>query len=138
MEFISLPNGEEDRFGTRHVRLWQAGVLDGAEQTRVHIARYERDSLLGRHPTKLWQLFIVIDGSGWVSGSDEVRFPISAGQWFFGIQEKSMNRGATSVSAFSSWLPLQTPAKLPTDPLRIIDFPGTAIRGVLTIGGVDE
>lgn len=105
MEFISLPNGEEDRFGTRHVRLWQAGVLDGAEQTRVHIARYERDSLLGRHPTKLWQLFMVIDGSGWVSGSDEVRFPISAGQvvlWHPGKKHESGSDVGISVLILAS------------------------------------
>ncbi len=80
MEFITLTTGEEDRFGTRHVRLWQAGIFDGAEQARVHVARYERDSLLGRHPTKLWQLFMVVEGSGWVSGDDQVRCPISTGQ----------------------------------------------------------
>ena len=92
MEFISLLTGEEDRFGSRQVRLWQAGVLDGAEKTRVHVARYEIDSLLGRHPTKLWQLFMVIDGSGWVTGGDGIRHPISSGEvvlWHPGEEHES-------------------------------------------------
>lgn len=92
MEFISLLTGEEDRFGTRHVRLWQAGILDGAQQTRVHVARFEKDSLLGRHPTKIWQLFMVIEGSGWVSGGDLVQCPISTGQavlWHPGEEHES-------------------------------------------------
>lgn len=80
MEFISLLTGEEDRFGTRHVRLWQAGILDGAEKVRVHVARFEKDSLLGWHPTKIWQVFMVIEGSGWVRGEDHVQHPISMGQ----------------------------------------------------------
>ncbi|MFZ2227482.1 MAG: AraC family ligand binding domain-containing protein [Candidatus Nanopelagicaceae bacterium] len=80
MEFISLLNGEEDRFGTRHVQLWQAGVFDGVEKTRVHVARFGKDSLLGRHPTRMWQLFMVIEGFGWVSAEDHVRYPISTGQ----------------------------------------------------------
>lgn len=105
MEFISLLTGEEDRFGTRRVRLWQAGILDGAEQTRVHVARYERDSLLGRHPTKLWQLFMVVEGSGWVSGDDQVRFPISTSQavlWRPGEEHDSGSDTGMSVLILAS------------------------------------
>ena len=112
MEFISLLTGEEDRFGTRHVRLWQAGILDAAEQTRVHVARYERDSLLRRHPTKIWQLFMVVDGSGWVSGGDEVRYPISTGQavlWHPGEEHDSGSDMGMSVLILASTLdPRQT------------------------------
>lgn len=105
MEFIPLLTGEEDRFGTRNVRLWQAGILDGAEQTRVHVARFEKDSLLGRHPTKIWQLFMVIEGSGWVSGEDQVRFPISTGQavlWHPGEEHDSGSEIGMSVLILAS------------------------------------
>lgn len=105
MEFIPLPTGEEDRFGTRHIRLWQAGILDGAEQTRVHVARFEKDSLLGRHPTKIWQLFMVIEGSGWVSGGDQVRFTISTGQavlWHPGEEHDSGSDIGMSVLILAS------------------------------------
>ena len=105
MEFIPLLTGEEDRFGTRNVRLWQAGILDGAEQTRVHVARFEKDSLLGRHPTKIWQLFMVIEGSGWVSGEDQVRFPISTGQavlWHPGEAHDSGSEIGMSVLILAS------------------------------------
>lgn len=105
MEFISLLTGEEDRFGTRYVRLWQAGVLENAEQTRVHVARFEKDSLLGRHPTRIWQLFMVIAGSGWVSGGDQVRFPISTGQavlWHPGEEHESGSESGMSVLILAS------------------------------------
>lgn len=105
MEFISLLTGEEDRFGTRHVRLWQAGIIDGAEQTRVHVARFEKDSLLGRHPTKIWQLFMVIAGSGWVSGEDQIRYPISMGQavlWHPGEEHDSGSEIGMSVLILAS------------------------------------
>ena len=105
MEFIPLLTGEEDRFGTRSVRLWQAGILDGAEQTRVHVARFEKDSLLGRHPTKIWQLFMVIEGSGWVSGEDHVRSPISTGQavlWHPGEKHDSGSETGMSVLILAS------------------------------------
>lgn len=47
---------------------------------------------LGRHPTVLNQLFVVLDGSGWVSGEDGVREPIVAGQaalWSTGEEHES-------------------------------------------------
>jgi len=96
MEFISLLTGEEDRFDSRQVRLWQAGVLDGADKTRVHVARYESGSLLGRHPTKLWQLFMVIEGSGWVSGDDEVRHSISSSEAVLWHPEEEHESGSDS------------------------------------------
>lgn len=105
MEFIPLLTGEEDRFGTRHVRLWQAGILDGAEQTRVHVARFDKNSLLGRHPTKIWQLFMVIEGSGWVSGEDQVRCAITTGQavlWHPGEEHDSGSDTGMSVLILAS------------------------------------
>ena len=80
MEFVSLPNGFEDRFDTSGVELWVLADLQSAEVARTHVARYVPHSVLGRHPTKLWQLFMVVDGSGWVSGADDERCPIKAGQ----------------------------------------------------------
>ncbi len=34
---------------------------------------------LGRHPATLSQLFLVLDGSGWVSGEDAIPVPIQSG-----------------------------------------------------------
>ena len=70
MEFISLLTGEEDRFGSRQVRLWQAGVLDGADKTRVHVARYEIGSLLGRHSISSGEAVLWHPGEAHESGSD--------------------------------------------------------------------
>lgn len=112
MEFISLLTGEEDRFDSRQVRLWQAGVLDGADKTRVHVARYEIGSLLGRHTTKLWQLLMVIDGSGWVTGGDRVRYPISSGEvvlWHPGEEHESgSDSGMSALILASSTDPRQS------------------------------
>lgn len=105
MEFIKLLTGEEDRFGSHSVRLWQAGALDEADQTRVHIARYDKDSLLGRHPTKFWQLFAVIEGSGWVTGDDGIHVPISAGEvvlWSPGEEHESGSDTGMSVLILAS------------------------------------
>lgn len=114
MEFIPLLTGEEDRFGTRGVKLWQAGVLNGAEQTRVHVARFEKDSIFGRHPTNIWQFFIVIEGSGWVSGEDQVRRPITISQavlWHPGEEHASGSETGMSVLILASSTDPRQPAK---------------------------
>jgi hypothetical protein len=47
---------------------------------------------LGRHPTVLAQLYCVVQGTGWVSGSDDERTNLAAGQaalWNPGEQHES-------------------------------------------------
>ncbi|MGR7024642.1 hypothetical protein [Geodermatophilus sp. URMC 62] len=34
----------------------------------------------GRHPTRLWQLFLVVPGSGWASGGDDRRRVLATGE----------------------------------------------------------
>jgi quercetin dioxygenase-like cupin family protein len=46
---------------------------------RTNIAYYDSESVLGRHAGTLWQLFMVIGGSGWVSGQDQVKRTCATG-----------------------------------------------------------
>lgn len=50
--------------------------VDGAA---VDVLAFEPGALLGRHPTKLWQLFSVVSGTGWASGADAVRESLVSG-----------------------------------------------------------
>ena len=48
--------------------------------------------VVGRHPARVPQLFCVVRGSGWVSGSDNVREPIAGGEavvWDAGEEHES-------------------------------------------------
>jgi hypothetical protein len=54
--------------------------VNGADEFRVHIADVSLGGLLGRHPVRLWKLFNVITGTGWVSGDDGVRNEIHSGE----------------------------------------------------------
>jgi quercetin dioxygenase-like cupin family protein len=48
--------------------------------------------VVGRHPAAVSQLFVVVRGSGWVSGADGEREPIEAGQavlWDQGEEHES-------------------------------------------------
>lgn len=75
-----------------------AGVLTDA---RVHVAYLDPEGLIGRHPTGTDQLFLVVKGNGWVSGSDGHSVAIAAGQaafWQAGEQhETTTNTGLSAV-----------------------------------------
>jgi quercetin dioxygenase-like cupin family protein len=48
--------------------------------------------VVGRHPAVVPQLFVIVHGSGWVSGRDGEREPIAAGEavvWDAGEQHES-------------------------------------------------
>jgi quercetin dioxygenase-like cupin family protein len=80
MEWISLDAGEVSEHSSLGLYMSEAARIKGANEFRVHIASVSPGGLLGRHPARLWQLFHVISGSGWVSGDDGQRHGIQAGQ----------------------------------------------------------
>jgi hypothetical protein len=75
-----------------------AGVLTGA---RVHVAYLDPEGLIGRHPAGTDQLFLVVNGNGWVSGRDGHSVAIAAGQaafWQVGEQhETTTDTGLSAV-----------------------------------------
>ena len=53
---------------------------DGHGEAHVYCIRFEPGGKIGQHPTGFGQLFLVVDGAGWVSGQDGVRVELAAGQ----------------------------------------------------------
>jgi quercetin dioxygenase-like cupin family protein len=57
--------------------------------------------LLGRHPASADQLFLVVDGEGWVSGADRERVPVATGtaiHWAAGEEHESgTDAGLTAI-----------------------------------------
>jgi quercetin dioxygenase-like cupin family protein len=57
--------------------------------------------VVGRHPAVVPQLFVIVQGSGWVSGSDGEREPIAAGEavlWEAGEEHESgSDEGMTAL-----------------------------------------
>ena len=51
---------------------------------------------LGRHPAASDQLFLVVEGKGWVSGSDGERLPIEAGEGVIWIDNEEHESGSDS------------------------------------------
>ncbi len=99
LEFDDAVGRLIDRFDSRDARHHGVARLDG--RGGVSIIRLGADGVLGRHPAVVDQLFYVIDGEGWVAGSDATRLPIRAGQaayWSTGEEHESGSQsGMTSL-----------------------------------------
>jgi quercetin dioxygenase-like cupin family protein len=80
MEWISLDAGDISEHASLGLHMTEIARVQRADEFRVHIADVSPGGLLGRHPARLWQLFTVISGNGWVSGDDGVRNEIRAGE----------------------------------------------------------
>lgn len=66
MEWVQLENSEVTEYGSCGVRISEAARLEQVEGVAVHLAQIAPGGMLGRHPTRLWQLFAVTSGAGWV------------------------------------------------------------------------
>ncbi|GIK19927.1 MAG: hypothetical protein AMXMBFR77_06470 [Phycisphaerales bacterium] len=55
-------------------------LADGDGEAHVHWLQFEPGGQIGQHPTGFGQLFIVVEGSGWVAGGDGRRVELRAGE----------------------------------------------------------
>ena len=71
-----------DHYESRNFMI--ARIFRGAQrETALDLAYLEPGGVIGKHPTGLDQLFMVVNGRGWVSGPDGKPEAISAGQAAF-------------------------------------------------------
>jgi quercetin dioxygenase-like cupin family protein len=54
-------------------------VADGSGEAHAYVVRFEPGGVIGRHEAGFAQLFIVLEGGGWVAGDDDRRVAIAAG-----------------------------------------------------------
>jgi quercetin dioxygenase-like cupin family protein len=56
---------------------------DGEGEAHVHWVHFDPGGRIGRHRAGFGQLFLVMEGSGWVEGGDGMRVELTAGQGAF-------------------------------------------------------
>lgn len=73
----------------------------GHGETHVYAIHVEAGGMIGTHPTGFAQLFLVVQGSGWASGHDNIRQPLKAGEGvYFACGEmhaKGSDKGMTAI-----------------------------------------
>jgi quercetin dioxygenase-like cupin family protein len=81
MTTLTLPVRSLTEYGSAGVELLRAALVrepqDGFAVDVVHMAP---GGVIGCHPTRLWLVFLVVEGRGWVSGAGAERRPLRAGE----------------------------------------------------------
>ena len=71
-------------------------VGDGRGEAHVYCVYFEPGGSIGEHPTGFGQLFLVMEGSGWVTGADGSRVALTAGQGAFFENGERHSKGSES------------------------------------------
>jgi len=73
----------------------------GRGEGHVYRVRISPGGAIGPHKAGFGQLFLVVSGSGWISGGDGVRQPLAAGQGAFiargEVHAKGSDAGLTAI-----------------------------------------
>jgi len=78
---VELPEEPLDHFGSEGVQhRTLARVLERSDGFAVDVMTVAAGGRIGRHRTRLWQLFLVVGGDGWAAGADGRAQPIRAGE----------------------------------------------------------
>jgi quercetin dioxygenase-like cupin family protein len=91
-----LTNSEVTAFGSAGVTATPRAHLSAVEGAGVDLLTFGPGALLGRHPTRLLQLFALVAGQGWACGSDGERVRLVAGDcvlWEPGEEHESGSDG---------------------------------------------
>ena len=94
-----------DRWASHGVEIGGVARYGASDGTGVALARFVPGSVLGRHPTRSWQLFAVVAGSGWVAGDDGERRPLAEGEaalWTPGEEHESGSEAGMTVCIVES------------------------------------
>lgn len=88
-----------ERFSSR--RATTTPLANGSGEAHTHLVRIEAGGIIDSHETGFGQLWIVVDGRGWVAGRDHQRLEVSSGDVAFferGEQHaKGSDHGMTAV-----------------------------------------
>ena len=96
MRRISVEVKRVDAFGSAEVAAAALARVEKVDGAGVDVLTFEPGGVLGRHPTRLWQLFSLVSGTGWASGHDDVRerlVPGDAVLWEPGEEHESGTDG---------------------------------------------
>jgi hypothetical protein len=79
VEIFQFDRGEKNVLAHGSQGLRATRVAAGEGRVSVTCLRVQPGGLIGTHPATETQLFLVVDGEGWIAGPDGERMPITAG-----------------------------------------------------------
>jgi hypothetical protein len=102
VEIVRFDRGEKaiDAFGSRG--LLATRIATGGGRVNLTCLAVEPGGVIGRHPAREAQLFLVIAGEGWIAGPDGEQVPIATGwgvRWEAGeIHISGTETGLTAIA----------------------------------------
>jgi quercetin dioxygenase-like cupin family protein len=69
-------------------------LASGCGEAHVHCLRFEPGGEIGEHPTGFGQLFLVVEGSGWVASGRGRRVEVHAGQGVYFERGERHSKGS--------------------------------------------
>lgn len=81
-----------ERFGS--IAASRVDLADGTGEAHVRCIYFEPGGSIGQHPTGFGQVFLVIEGSGWVAGPDGSRVTLRMGEAAFFERGELHSRGS--------------------------------------------
>ena len=82
------------RFGS--VRASSSALGSGTGPTHVYSVYLDQNSEIGPHPTGFCQLFLVVNGSGWVASENGERVEVVAGEGAYFEKGELHSKGSVS------------------------------------------
>jgi quercetin dioxygenase-like cupin family protein len=77
---VQLEEADISEHGSAGVHMVEVVRIGNGDDFRVHTAVFQPSGVIGRHSGRLWQLFFIVSGAGWVSGADSKPSPVSSGE----------------------------------------------------------
>jgi len=71
-------------------------LASGRGEAHVYCLYFDPGGSIGEHPAGFAQLFLVVEGQGWVAGSDGFHTPVKAGQGAYFAPGEVHSKGTDS------------------------------------------
>ena len=94
MQRVRLTDRDVADFGSQGVTASPHARVGAVKGAAVDVVTFKPGAVLGRHPTRLWQLFSVVHGAGWACGADGVRVQVVAGDCVLWEPEEDHESGS--------------------------------------------
>ncbi len=99
LDFAALHGVPVEDLGSHSVTSVRLAQGDG--ESYVYCLRFEPGGAIGPHPTGFEQLFLVVDGAGWIAGADGRRQRLSVGHGAYlergELHSKGSDEGMTAI-----------------------------------------
>lgn len=100
MEFYKFNKEGSNEIGNYHSKsAFYSKIIKTEEATNIGFIHIEPNGIVGYHEAPVPQLFVVVQGEGWIAGEDEKRITLKSGECVFWKKGEGHASGSTKGMA---------------------------------------